>query len=266
MKQLRTHVVSSKVRIPRTFVAGNWKMNLTFPKSIALARALARITVPRSVDVAVCPSYPALAAVHERLRATRFAVGAQDVSWGSPGAFTGEVSAEDLVASGCAYVIIGHSERRRECHETDQMVQQKVFAAMGHGLSVILCVGESMDVRRHHGQYHTVSQQVHRALRNVPPPRHRQELIVAYEPIWAISPGGPAQPSDAHDMAHVITQALVDLYDARVVRSSTKVLYGGSVDAGNVHAFVDGDAVRGVLVGRDSLNATAFNAILKAVA
>ena len=169
------------------------------------------------------------------------------------------------MAIGCRYAIIGHSERRRECHETDHMVQQKMFAAMGHGLSPILCVGESRDERYRNRQFHVVSQQVHRALRNVPPPRHRQELVVAYEPIWAISPGGPASSSDAHEMAHVIHQALVDAYGERIVRTSTRILYGGSVDAGNVREFVDGDVVRGVLVGRDSLNASSFSAILTAL-
>ena len=254
------------VHAPRLLVVGNWKMNLTMHRSAALANAFARVVVPGSIDAAVCPDYTALSTVIERLDSSRISVGAQDVSWGRPGALTGEVSAENLVAIGCRYVIIGHSERRRECYETDRMVQQKIFVAMGHGLSPILCVGESRDERRRRGQFHVVSQQVHRALHNVPPPRHRQELVVAYEPIWAISPGGPASPADALEMAHVIHQALVDTYGERIARTATRVLYGGSVDARNVRDFADGETVQGVLVGRDSLNASSFSAILKALA
>lgn len=251
--------------VARRLVVGNWKMNLTASQSIMLATALSRIPVLKAVDVAVCPSYTSLAEVRMRLRNSGISVGAQDVSWGRPGAFTGEVSAEDLVSLGCRYVIIGHSERRQACHETDEMVQQKVFTAMGNGLSPILCVGESREERQRHEQYRIVSQQVHHALSNVPPPRHQQELVVAYEPVWAISPCGPANPSDVNEMARIIHQALVDTYGERIVRSSTRILYGGSVTAGDVRSFVNGDDIRGVLVGRDSLNVSSFGAILKAL-
>jgi triosephosphate isomerase (TIM) len=262
--KLRTARVARRP-VARVLVVGNWKMNLNASQSIMLATALSRIPTPKAVDVAVCPSYTSLAEVRMRLRHSGISVGAQDVSWGRPGAFTGEVSAEDLVSLGCRYVIIGHSERRRVCHETDEMVQQKVFTAMGNGLSPILCVGESQAERQRHEQYHIVSQQVHHALSNVPPPRHHQELVVAYEPIWAISPGGPANPSDVNEMARIIHQALVDTYGEQIVRISTRILYGGSVTAGDVRSFVNGDDIRGVLVGRDSLNVSSFGAILKAL-
>lgn len=247
-------------------VVGNWKMNLSTAQAISLAGSLARTVHDTVVSVCVCPSFPAVAGVHSRLERSSIAVGAQDVSWGRPGARTGEVSAEDLASIGCRYVIIGHSERRQHCGETDHMVQQKVFSAMGHGLTPIVCVGETADQRSSKIQYHVVSRQIHSALHNVPPPRLGQQVLIAYEPVWAISPGGPALPADAQAMAQVIHQALVDVYGEKVTNASTRILYGGSVDAGNVASFVDGEHVHGVLVGRDSLDPKKFNAIINSLA
>ncbi|MFH0828680.1 MAG: triose-phosphate isomerase [Candidatus Kerfeldbacteria bacterium] len=263
--QRQAHAAPNVVRDRQYVVAANWKMNLTVPDATLLAEKYSAMDVPRSVTTVVCPSFTALIPVRDKIAGTGLNLGAQDVFWETLGAYTGEVSADELLSIGCRYVIIGHSERRRESGETDQIVNRKVFTALGHHLSPILCVGESLEERsmRHH--LFTVMRQVQRGLHNVPPPRKGQELVIAYEPIWAISPGGPATPHDAHEMAHMIQHALVDLFGERIVRESTRVLYGGNVTPDNVGTFVDGEFVHGVLVGKDSLKVELFSAILNAL-
>jgi triosephosphate isomerase len=140
-----------------------------------------------------------------------------------------------------------------------------MFAAVGHGLSPILCVGESLDERHRHQHHSVVSRQVHQALRNLPPPRHGQEVVVAYEPIWAIGSGEPAEPDEARIMSRVIHQALVDTFGERLTNTATRRLYGGSVTPANVRAFVDGDDIQGVLLGNASQQAGSFLAIVNAL-
>lgn len=240
-------------------------MSLATPHAVELSRTIVRAVKNVHATVVLCPSFPALPGVAEALKGTSVHLGAQDLFWGSRGAFTGEVAAEDLRALGCRFVLVGHSERRRFLGETDEMVNKKVLAALGHGLSPVLCVGESAGDRQRHLEHHVVSQQVHLALKNVPPPRFHQALIVAYEPLWAISPGRPAEPRDAHEMAGIVHQALVDAFGERVVGASTMIIYGGSVDGGNVGEYVDRDLIQGVLVGAASTHAQSFDAILKSL-
>lgn len=249
----------------RALVAGNWKMNLLTSEAEALATELSRSRIPRTVDVVVCPTFTAIARVGSLLRSTGISIGAQDVFWRDSGASTGEVSADDLRSLGCRYVIVGHSERRREYQETNLMVNRKLLATLGHGLSPILCVGESAEERQRNIHHMIVAQQIHEALRSVPPPRQGQELAVAYEPIWAISPAGPADPEDAREMARVVHQALVDTYGETHVKTSTRILYGGSVEAENVRSFVDQETIHGVLVGAQSIHADDFRRILRAL-
>ncbi len=252
--------------VPRpTLVVGNWKMRLRTGAAIELARALGQLRVPAGIEVVACPSYPALADVRRALVRSKITLGAQDVSAFGPGAHTGDVAAADLASLGCRYVIIGHSERRSAHGETDELIRRKLIAALAHGLSPVLCVGEQAEDRRLGRQHTVVSHQIERALRSVPPPHRRQELVVAYEPVWAISPGGPATPEDAFIMAQVIHQSLVDHYGERLTDSATRILYGGSVAADNVATFIDGDRIRGVLVGAESVEPRHFQHLVSAI-
>ncbi len=248
---------------PRRLVVGNWKMELLTLEAVELAKALVVGRRPAAVETVVCPSFPALPAVAKVLERSSIALGAQDLFWAESGAYTGEVSARDLRSLACRYVIVGHSERRRELGETDAMVNRKVLAALGLGLSPIVCVGESREERQANRQHHVVERQLQVALSNVPPPRHGTELVVAYEPIWAIGTDHPAEPADAHDMAAAIRQALTDVFGERVVNTTTRVLYGGSVRPDNVSTFVNGEHLQGVLVGGASINAITFSALIK---
>lgn len=249
----------------RALVIGNWKMQLDVRASRELAYGLKKLSLPRSLEVAVCPSHLALVPVAEIIEGTVLQLGAQDVSVEDRGAYTGEVSAQDLKKVGCRYVIVGHSERRRLQHETDEDVARKLFAAMSRGLTPVLCVGESNEDRHRHRQYHVVEQQLRRALRHLPPRTHGQGLVIAYEPVWAISPHDPAEPRDALEMAEIIRAILDDHLGSRAAGRSVKVLYGGSVGPDNVRSFIDGALINGVLVGSASISAATFGALCKAI-
>lgn len=243
----------------------NWKMALRTDQAVSLARRLIRQrSIGVSPEVVLCPSFPALSAVQAAVSKTHLQLGAQDVSWTDRGALTGDVMPDDLRWNGCRYVIVGHSERRRYQAESNQTIGKKVTAALSHGLSPIVCVGETAEERRRRIHHHVVARQLEVILKSVPPARHGQHLLVAYEPIWAISPGGPAEPADAFEMAQVIRQALVDQYGGRVA-GLVRILYGGSVSAANVRDFIDHQAIEGVLVGSESQQAETFIALLKAL-
>ncbi len=250
----------------RLLYIANWKMNLDHASSARLASAYANVDVPDGVDVVVCPSHTALAEVRRLLRNSTVMLGAQDVSMSGPGAHTGDVSANDIRSIGCRYAIVGHSERRREHGETDEDIGRKTLAALAHHLSPIVCVGEAQQDRASHRHVFVVMRQLQQVLRNLPPPRASQEVVVAYEPVWAISPGGPASPEDAREMASVIRQSLVDHYGERLTDRHCRIVYGGSVDPGNVGSFVDGELIHGVLVGRESISAHEFRGVLNGLA
>lgn len=245
----------------RPFVAANWKMYLPTKQAIELAKAVRRSTRPPSVDVTICPSYPALVGVGAVLKGTGIALGAQNLATASPGASTGQVSADDLRQLGCQYVIVGHSELRAS-GETDRQIHQKMLVAMNHHLSPILCVGEHRADRRQRRHQRVVTQQVTRALTNLPRPHRSTKLFIAYEPIWAISPGGPATPADALEMADIIHQTIISIFGKRLAESSIRIIYGGSVDATNVTSFVDRKIISGVLVGAQSISARHLRSII----
>lgn len=250
----------------RPIVVANWKMYLTAPEAATRIEELLDEDVPSSVDVAVCPSSTALASLGPRLSGRAIRLGAQDVFWAAPGPHTGEVSAADLRALGVRFVLVGHSEHRASAHEHNDVVHRKALAALGHGLTPIVCVGESREDRHQRIHHHVVAQQLDAAIRNLPPPHEGQELLVAYEPIWAIGTGQPATATDAHEMAEVIARSLLEVYGHDIVARRTRVLYGGSVTPANVGEFVNARSVHGVLVGTAGLPAASLASIVRAVA
>jgi triosephosphate isomerase (TIM) len=247
-------------------MAGNWKMNLNHLEAIALVQKLAFSLGPEdfdAVDVAVLPPFVDLRSVQTLVDGDklRIAYGAQDLSVHDSGAYTGEISGAMLAKLGCTYVTVGHSERRQHHGETDELVGRKVQAALRHGLTPILCVGEGLDVREQGGQVEHCVGQVERALTGVPAEQARG-VVVAYEPVWAIGTGKVATPEDAQEVCGEVRATLARLYPGELA-DGVRVLYGGSVKPDNIAAIMAQPDVDGALVGGASLDAAGFAAIVQ---
>jgi len=250
----------------RPLIAGNWKMNLTVPEADDLVRKLAGALpadLHQRVDVAVLPPFPLLAAVRAVLSTEDpfIMCGGQDLSPHDKGAHTGDVSGPMLCSVGCRYVTVGHSERRTDHHEDDTLVHDKVAAALRHGLTPILCVGEGLDVREAGNQVAHTLAQVDAALDGVST-GDAAGLVIAYEPVWAIGTGKVATPADAQEVCGAIRQRLRSLYDSAVA-DRVRILYGGSVNAKNVAELMSQPDVDGALVGGASLDSDGFAALCK---
>jgi triosephosphate isomerase (TIM) len=229
-----------------TLIAGNWKMFKGPVEAADFCRALRDAELPEDVDVVVCPPYVALEAAVEVLAATEIGVFAQNVHWALDGAFTGEVSAPMLLEVGVYGSLVGHSERRQHFGETDDTARARARTALEHGLDVILCVGET-EGEREAGETEAV---LRRQLEGV---EADDQLVVAYEPVWAIGTGKSATPELAQE-AHELIKSLVDV----------PVLYGGSVKPDNAAELLAQPAIDGALVGGASLDLDSFVAICRA--
>lgn len=249
----------------KPMMAGNWKMNKTPAEAAALAKAIGEaVSAISTVDRVVCPPYLALAVVNETLAGSGVAVGAQNMHWSDSGAFTGEISAPML--KGLAeYVIIGHSERRQYFGETDETVNQKVLAALHHGLIPIVCVGETL-AQNEAGQTHiVVSNQVNAALEGVEASQIRQ-IVIAYEPIWAIGTGRAATAEQAQETCgNSVRAPLIELYGDEVAQA-VRILYGGSTNAKNIGEIMQQPDIDGALIGGASLKAEDYASMVKTTA
>ena len=244
------------------FIAGNWKMHKTIAEAVALARELCdALEGVAGCDVAICPASPALAAVREVLAGSAIGLGAQNMHWQEQGAFTGEVS-PPMLQGLCDYVIIGHSERRTLFGETDEMVNNKLHAALAHGLSPILCVGENLRQNQAGETIEFVGGQVRAALVGVTAEQARL-ITVAYEPIWAIGTGVPATGEGANAIiGETVRRTLAALYGDDVAQA-IRIQYGGSVKPANIAEFMAQPEIDGALVGGASLRAADFAAIVR---
>lgn len=232
-------------------VAGNWKMNLgpTEARDFA-ASILSDLVTVRGVETVLCPPAISLPAVHAVLSGTNVKLGAQNMYYMANGAFTGEISPTML--EGLAdYVILGHSERRMYFGETDDLVNRKAVAAFEHNIRPIVCVGEHLEDRDAGRTERIITSQVYGSLKGLPSSR-LEELVVAYEPVWAIGTGRAATPKDAADVAALIRALLVEMYGA-VEASLIRVQYGGSVTTANAATFASIPDIDGSLVGGASL-------------
>ena len=240
----------------KPIVIGNWKMNLNSKEAQTfLDTLLQESNIYASASVTICPAMPVIPAVAEVLRGTAIRWGAQNAHWEEHGAFTGETSMDMLADLGCSLVLCGHSERRQRFHETDHDIGRKVQQAIAHGITPVLCVGETYEQRRLQQHEVVVLEQVHRGVELLSAfPSF--SLMVAYEPIWAIGTGQSIEPTDAFNMARVIRSTLREVLPTGA--DSIPVLYGGSTTPMNVASFVDSDTIAGVLVGGSSLNPTTF--------
>jgi triosephosphate isomerase len=247
----------------KKFVAGNWKMNTTLPEAKALGAAIAKgVGTDTRVTVAVCPPFPWLLAVGEAIRGSAVALGAQDVYSEKKGAFTGEVSPAMLLEAGCAYALVGHSERRHVLGESDAVVNQKVHTALEEGLHVILCIGETLAERERNLQERVFRRQVLAACAGLTDEQFAR-LTFAYEPVWAIGTGKVATPQQAQDAHANIREGMRTFYGEKIA-DALPILYGGSVTGENAGGLIHQPDVDGVLVGGASLKADSFLAIVKA--
>jgi triosephosphate isomerase len=251
------------MRVP--ILAGNWKMNKTVDEAIDLVRELRRlVTDVEGAEIIVCPPFVALTAVADALKGTKIKVGAQNMHWEDKGAFTGEVS--PLMLKGvCEYVIIGHSERRQFFSETDESVNRRVKAALAHGLTPIMAVGENLQQNEAGQTDQVVQSQVRRGLEGISA-RDAQRIVIAYEPVWAIGTGKAATASGANSVVALsIRGPLAEMYGEDVAQS-IRVQYGGSVTPANIAEFMTMPDLDGGLVGGASLKANDFAEIVKATA
>jgi triosephosphate isomerase len=251
-------------RLP--LMAGNWKMNLNHLEAIACAQKLAYSLNEADLDaveVAVLPPYTDIRSVQTLIDGDKLDLryGAQDLSTADKGAYTGEVSGVMLAKLGCAYVVVGHSERRQLHNETDEVVNAKVQAAFRNGIVPILCVGEGLEVRQAGEQVEHTLRQLDGALVGVPAQQART-IVVAYEPIWAIGTGEVATPADAQEVCSAIRTRLAELYSGDLA-DGVRILYGGSVKSSNVAAIMAEPDVDGALVGGASLDPEEFVAICR---
>ncbi len=246
----------------KPFIAGNWKMHTTIEEAVALAQELrAALEGAAGCDVAICPPFPALAAVREALAGSAIGLGAQNMHWEEQGAFTGEVSPLILVGL-CDYVIIGHSERRTLFSETDEMVNKKLHAALTHGLKLILCIGENLEQNQAGETEEFVGGQIRADFAGITAEQARA-ITVAYEPIWAIGTGVPATGEGANaTIGGTVRGTLATLYGDEVAQAM-RIQYGGSVKPGNIAEFMTQPEIDGALVGGASLRAADFAAIVK---
>jgi triosephosphate isomerase (TIM) len=247
----------------KPFVAGNWKMFNT----VADTRHLISEMVPglqplNAVDRVICPPFTALHATRALLEGTDIGLGAQDMHWEVSGAFTGEVS-PPMVSELCRYVILGHSERRQYFGETDEKVNRKVVAALAHGLAPIVCVGETLQEYEARHTREVVGRQVRQGLAGLQQGAGGS-LIIAYEPVWAIGTGKASSGPEANAVvSDVIRPALAELLGDSAAQT-IRVLYGGSVKAGNAWEFFTQPDIDGALVGGASLKVVEFTGIVQA--
>ena len=247
-------------------MAGNWKMHENHLEAIALVQKLAFTLTGRdydAVEVAVFPPFTALRSVQTLIDGDklRISYGAQDLSPYDSGAYTGDVSGPMLAKLGCDYVLAGHSERRHYHHESDEVVNAKVQAALRSGLTPILCLGESLDLRQEGKHVQHCTGQLDRSLKGIPSDAVAA-MVIAYEPVWAIGTGQVATPADAQQMTSAIRSRISEVHDAETA-ASVRILYGGSVKPDNIAPIMAQPDVDGALVGGASLDAGQFAQICR---
>lgn len=247
----------------RTFlIAGNWKMNGKPSEAAELAKAMVSKWEGKTLksEPLICPPFISVPAVAEAFKGSSFKTGAQNVHTEESGAFTGETSAAMLKDAGCSYVLAGHSERRELFHEDNELVAAKTKKAIESGLTAILCVGEKLEERKNNTHESVVADQVNSVL-NILTEKNAGQLVIAYEPVWAIGTGETATPQQAQDM-HAFIRGLVSEKWGENAGGSIRILYGGSMKPENAEELLSQPDVDGGLIGGASLKADSFNEII----
>ncbi|MCK9604182.1 MAG: triose-phosphate isomerase [Candidatus Omnitrophica bacterium] len=248
----------------KTIIAGNWKMYKTIPQAIELANGLKRELFDldaQDIDIVICPPYTALNEVSEVVINSNIQLGAQDVYWQDEGAFTGEVSSLMLKDAGARFIIIGHSERRQYFGETNESVNKKIKAVLGHDLTPIVCVGESLNEREQGKTFQVLDDHIKNGLHDLTQD-DVLKIVIAYEPVWAIGTGKTATAAQAQEVHKYIRGLLIKMYNADIA-NSIRIQYGGSVKPENITELMKEPDVDGALVGGASLKIESFAQIVK---
>lgn len=246
----------------KTVVAGNWKMNKDLNESVSLVSEIKnQITANENVKVIVCPPFTSLETLSVLLKDTSIGLGAQNMCAEESGAFTGAISASMLKSVGCQYVILGHSERRTIFNETDEWINKKIKKAIEHKLIPIFCIGETLEERESGDMKKVIETQVRGGLSGISE-ADLSELIVAYEPVWAIGTGKTASPEQAQEVHAFIRGLLAEMYSANFAENVV-IQYGGSVKPDNAKELLGQPDIDGALVGGACLKANSFTGIVK---
>jgi len=246
----------------KPMMAGNWKMNKTINEAVALARAIReQVSGITNVDCVVCPPFIDIPMVSAELMGSNVAVGAQNMHWAESGAYTGEISAA-MLKNLATYVIIGHSERRQYFAETDESVNKKAHAAVAAGLTPIICVGESLEQNERGETQEFVSGQVKAALAGFTAAQ-MADVIIAYEPIWAIGTGRAATAQQANDICGGVVRAAVGEFLGEEAAATIRILYGGSANDKNIGELMAQPDIDGALIGGASLKVESYVAMVK---
>jgi triosephosphate isomerase len=247
-------------RLP--FIAGNWKMNKTVGEALDLVRELkTAISGVKEVEVAVAPPFTALDAVRKEIEGSSIRLAAQNLYWEEKGAFTGEISPPMLKEVGCQYVIIGHSERRQLFGESDETVNRRINAALAKGLKVIFCIGETLKEREEGRTFSVIERQIEGGMKGLGG-KEMTNMVIAYEPVWAIGTGKTATPEQAEEVHRFIREKVEKLY-SRQVSEEIRIQYGGSVTPENIKGLMSQPDIDGALVGGASLKAESFSKIVR---
>lgn len=242
----------------RPFIAANWKMNKTTSETREfISSFIPAVKDVTDVDIVIAPPFTSLAVAAEKLKDTRVILAAQDVFYEDKGAFTGEVSPLMLIDIGCRYVIIGHSERRQYFNETDEVVNRKIKAAKKAGLKIIFCIGEFLEEREAGKTYDVLQREIKNGLYGA----DTENIVIAYEPIWAIGTGKTATPEQAQEAHAYIRERLRGIYGNKA--DDICIIYGGSVTPENIDSLMACKDVDGALVGGASLKVESFVRIVK---
>ena len=246
----------------KPIIAGNWKMYKNLEQAQELVNLLQReLYDTKDTDIVICPPFTLLGFIADMLESGSILLGAQDMHWEKEGAFTGEISAEMLKDTGCKFVIIGHSERRQFFGETNETVNKKIFAALDNALIPIMCIGENLTEREKGITFTVIKEQLELGLKNLNAAQLK-EIIIAYEPIWAIGTGKVATPGQAQEAHKYIRNQLSKNYGSSLSQG-IRIQYGGSVKPDNIKELMAQEDIDGALVGGASLNADSFTAIVR---
>lgn len=236
----------------KKIIAGNWKMNNTITEATELVNSIKDGINTDEVDVVLCPNFVSLSTVSDLIDETKISLGAQNVYFEDKGAYTGETSVDMLISAGVKYCIVGHSERRAYFNETDEIVNKKVKKLLEKDLNPIICVGETLEQRNEEKMFDVVKSQVINALKDVTKDQMKRNVVIAYEPIWAIGTGVTATDEQAEQMCKYIRDVIVKIYD-EVIAGKVRIQYGGSVKPSNASKILNMPNIDGALVGGASL-------------
>lgn len=267
----------------KKIIIANWKMKLGIKESIDLTKKIKNDLIKQDakiydkilaindkwkkrLDLVICPSFVSLSEIKKIIANTGIYLGSQDIFWEEKGAYTGEICASMLKEAGAKYVIIGHSERRKHLKETDEMANKKLKLAFEGGLIPILCIGETFEERKEERTDCVIIKQLLNALENIDIKKDK-ELIIAYEPVWAIGfkAGKAIEPAEADLSAKIIKNSLLNLFSQKFIDNNIKIIYGGSVSEKDAKSFLDQPNICGALIGTASLDAEKFLKIIKSI-